>query len=61
MERLHDLKKGLFSSIKLSDLLYTGSNLELKKGTLLAHVNAPISRSVLAIKIGPFQAHVNAS
>ena len=39
--RLHELKKGLFSALKLSDLLHTGPKLELKKGTLLAHVNNP--------------------
>ena len=39
--RLHELKKGLFSALKLSGLLHTGPKLELKKSTLLAHVNAP--------------------
>ena len=41
-ERSHELKKGLFSELKLSYLLHsTGLTLELKRGTLLAHVNAP--------------------
>ena len=40
-ERLHEFKKGLFSALKMSDLLHTGPKLELKKGTILAHVNAP--------------------
>ena len=39
--RLHKLKKGLFSALKLSCLLRTGLKLELKSDTLLAHVNAP--------------------
>ena len=39
--RLHELKKGLFSTPKLSDLLHTGPKLEVKRGTLLAHINAP--------------------
>ena len=33
-ERLHELKKGLFSALKLSGLLHTGPKLELKKRTL---------------------------
>ena len=40
-ERLHELKKGLFSALKLSGLLHTGPKLELKMGPLFAHVNAP--------------------
>ena len=37
------LKKDLFSALKLSGLLHTGPKLELNDGTLLAHVNAPLS------------------
>ena len=48
-ERLHDLKKGLFSALELSDLLHTGPKLELKKGTLLAHVNAPLRKYLVGI------------
>ena len=40
-ERLHELETGLFSALKMSDSLITGTKLELKKGTLSAHVNAP--------------------
>ena len=40
-KRLQELKKFLFSALKLSGLLHTGPKLELKRGTLLALVNAP--------------------
>ena len=40
-ERLHELKKGLFSALQLSGLLNTGAKLELKTGLFKAHVNAP--------------------
>ena len=41
-ERLHELKKCLFSALKLSGLLHTDRKLELKTGPLLAHVDDPI-------------------
>lgn len=41
MERLHELEKGMFSALKPSDLLHTDRNLELKKGTWLAHLDEP--------------------
>ena len=41
------LKKGLFSELKLSGLLHTGPKLELKKSTLLAHVNAPLGSKIV--------------
>ena len=41
--RLHELKRGLFSALKLSDLLHsTGPKLKLKRGPMLAHVYAPL-------------------
>ena len=40
------LKRGLFSALKLSGLLHTRPKLELKKGTLLAHLNAPLRRLI---------------
>ena len=40
-EHLHKLKKGVFSALKLRDLLRTDSKSELKKSTLLAHVDKP--------------------
>ena len=48
-ERLHELKKGLFSALKLRDLLHTDPKLERKKGPLSAHVSASFQR------IGCFQ------
>ena len=41
MEHSHERKKGMFSALKLSGSLRTGPNLELKRGTLLAHVDGP--------------------
>ena len=39
-ERLHELEQGLFSALKLIGLQHTGPKLELKRGPLLAHVDA---------------------
>ena len=53
-ERWHELKKGLFSALKLGDLLHTGPKLELIKGTLLAHVDAPLSVAQMFFSGGTF-------
>ena len=34
-ERLHELKKSLFSALKLSHSIHTGPKLELKKGPIV--------------------------
>ena len=48
-ERLHELKRDLFSAMNLCDLLHSGLKLELKMGPLLAHVNAHLTTSTNAI------------
>ena len=52
MERLHELKKSLFSALKLSDLLHTGPEIGAEKGTLVAHVNAPLFTLCGLLKLG---------
>ena len=44
---LHELNKGLFLTLTLSDLLHTSPKLKTKRGTLLAHVDEPYSIAII--------------